>query len=506
MKSILVFSLLLISSLSFSQKIKFKVNNVKDTTVFLVKYYGKGMYYADTTQLKNGMCEFNGALQKPGVLALLLPGQKYFDFIHNKEEIFIEVTSPDLSNSMIVKKSEENKIFSEYVKHLAKQRGMASEKNKKREGLKKEDPEYAKLTAEIDEISKGVVNYQKELIKTHPDRLVAKVVKMSMDIEIPEAPKDANGKLIDSNFNYHYYRDHYFDNIDLKDDRLLNTPMFHSKFEDYFSKRMMIQHPDTVIKYAFLFCDRLDPKSELFKYCVTHITSTFGNSKIMGQDKVYVYMGLRYFCAKNEQGKSPAYWMTEDKLNEFCEKVQIQKNLVQGVRPPNVSLRDTTDKNWINYYDLKSEYTILYFWDPECGHCKTSTPKLQQLYAEKLKARNVEVFAVGKATGDDFEKWKKFIREKNLTFINVALTDKLYRDAQADARQFIPRFTTIEALNYQETFDIFSTPRVFVLDKDKKIIAKQLSISQLEDFMDRVQGVTVPKIIPPDPEDENEKH
>lgn len=242
----------------------------------------------------------------------------------------------------------------------------------------------------------------------------------------------------------------------------------------------------------------------MFKYAVIHITSTFEKSKIMGMDKVFVKMGERYYCSKNTEGKSPAYWMAEDKLKDLCEKVTTNKVLVQGVRPPNISLRDTSDVNWKDFYSIKADYTILYFWESDCGHCKKSTPKLQKLYAEKLKARNVEIFAVSKAIDEDFEKWKKFIKDHKLTFINVALTNTLFRAAQEDARQFIPKYTTIEALNYSDTYDVMSTPRIFILDKDKKIIGKGLSVAQLEDFMDRIQGFKdAPKIIEPDPEDVN---
>lgn len=504
MKIAIILAGLMMSTGLFAQKIKFKINNERDTTVFLVKYYGKGMYYADTAVMKKGVVEFDGKLQKAGVLAFLMPGQKYFDFIYNNEEISLETTGPEYAKNMIVKKSEENKVFFEYVNFITTERMKVTELSKKREAMKKDDPEYKKLTEQIDAISKGVVAYQDKLVKDNPTKLVSKIVKMSMDIVIPEAPKNEKGIVIDSNFAYKYYRDHYFDNIDLKDDRLLNTPMFHSKFEDFFSKKMLIQHPDTIIKYSYIFIDKLDQKSELFKYCLTHITSTSEKSNIMGMDKIFVRLGQRYYCAKNAEGKSPAYWMTEEKLKDICEKVEVNKNLVQGVVPPNVILRDTTDSKWIDYYSIKADYTILYFWDPECGHCKTSTPKLQKLYAEKLKARNVEVFAVGKAVGEDFVKWKQFIKKNGLTFINVGLTDKLFTAAQQDARQFVPKFTTIQSLNYQETFDIFSTPRVFVLDKDKKIIAKQLSIAQLEDFLDHLQNYKGPKIIEPDPEHDEE--
>ncbi len=267
----------------------------------------------------------------------------------------------------------------------------------------------------------------------------------------------------------------------------------------------MIQHWDTVLYHAFKFCDALNPKSKTFEYCVSWITSSYGKSNIMGMDKVYVLMADKYYCSTNAEGKSPAFWMKQDKLEELCEKIPVQRNLVLGVRPPNIILRDTTDSKWQDFYSLKSEFTILYFWDPECGHCKKTTPKLETLYKEKLKARNIEIFAVGKAVGEEFGKWKKFVKDNNLTFTNVAVTEPLFKAAMEDASQFVPKYTTLESLNYQTTYDIFSTPRVFVLDKDKKIIAKSLSVSQLEEMLDRLQGkADLPKLFPPDPEEDEQ--
>ncbi|NBX79873.1 MAG: hypothetical protein EBQ94_05745 [Flavobacteriales bacterium] len=230
----------------------------------------------------------------------------------------------------------------------------------------------------------------------------------------------------------------------------------------------------------------------------------------MGMDKVYLYMLDRYYCTKTPEGKYPATWVAEDKFGELCDNLKNKLNLVMGVRPPNLILKDTSDTKWIDFYSLKSEYTILYFWDPECGHCKKTTPKLARLYKEKLKARNVEVYAIGKAIGKDFEGWKKFIRENDLSFINVAVTDKLYELAKKEPEKLVPLYpgekgkpTTLESLNYQTTYDIFSTPIVYILDKDKKIIAKRVSISQIEDMLDHLQNKKdAPKLFPPDPEED----
>ena len=230
----------------------------------------------------------------------------------------------------------------------------------------------------------------------------------------------------------------------------------------------------------------------------------------MGMDKVYLEMLNRYYCTDNLEGESPAFWVGEDKFDDLCDNLKNKLRLTIGSKPFNLYLKDTSDQVWVDFYSLNSDYTILYFWDPECGHCKKTTPKLETLYKEKFKARNIEIFSVGKAIGDDFGKWKKFIRENKLTFINAAITDRLYTDAKETPEKFVPLYpgepnkpTTLESLNYQNTYDIFSTPKVFLLDKDKKIIAKSISISQLEEMLDRLQGFEdLPKLFPPDPEED----
>ena len=489
MRILFLAAFLILSSSAFSQTIKFKISGVPDSvkTLNLVRYFGKGLYYADTADIKNGVIEFDGSKQKPGIFALFLPGEQLLEFVFNDEEIFIESTARNPMPNAKVKKSEENKIFLKYVSFISAERGQMNLLGKERDTLDKDSQRYKLLTTMIEEKNLGVINHQKEIMKENPDRLISKIINMSMDIDIPDAPVDENGKALDSNFRIKYYQANYFDNLNFNDDRLVKTPIFHTKLQNYFEKTM-VQHWDTIIKYAYKLCDQLPDSSDMLQYTVSWITSNYEKSQIMGMDKVFVRMGQRYYC-KDAQGNSRAHWMPEDKLVQLCDKIDKTKGLVMGIVPKNISLLDTTDQNWRDFYSLKSDYTILYFWDPECGHCKKITPKLQTLYAKKFRERNIEIFAVGKAVGEDFEKWKAFIKKHNLQFINVAMTDRLYREAKKDPSQFIPKYTTIEALNYQTTFDVFMSPKLFLLDKDKKIIGKGLNISQLEEFLDRLQEV-----------------
>lgn len=505
MKNALILFSLFIASVSFGQKLKFKIEGQADTTVHLVKYYGKNLFYADTAQIKKGIVEFDGSKQKPGMLALFLPDKSMLEFVYNNEDVSIEAQYPQLMNSAKVKKSEENTIFFKYVDFIGNERQKTQALSMKLQSFDKKSEEYKNLQKEIDGASEKVRKYQLALIEQNPNLLVSKIVKMSMDIQVPDSITELSKKEGNSNLAFIYYRDHYWDNVDFSDDRLVNTSIFHGKLEKYFSKDLMIQHWDTVIHYAFDLCDQLDPKSRTFQYCVSWITSTYEKSNIMGLDKVFVRMGEKYYCSKNENGESPAYWMSESQIEKLCDRVNDLQYTVLGIQPPNIILPDVNNK-WRDFKSLPSEYTILYFWDPECGHCKKVTPKLQTLYEKKFKDRNIEVFAVGKAVGEDYAKWKAFIKKNNLEFINVAVTDSIYNIAMEDARRLVPKYTTLESLNYQKTYDIYSTPRVFILDKDKKTIAKGLTISQLEEMLDRLQGKSdLEKIFPIEEEPADEK-
>lgn len=488
----------LIGFSSHAQKISLKVKGIPDTTVNLVKYVGSKLYYADTAQMVNGKVTFDGSKQEPGVIGLLLPGQKYFEFIYDNKEVDIETESPDFVEKMVIKKSKENKVFLDYIRYMKQEREAAQGFQDQLKALDSTQTDKKKeLEEKIKKIGTDVLAYQNNIAEDQPNTLVAKVVKMSTDIQIPDAPKDDNGDQIDKDFAYHYYRDHFFDNVDLTDDRLVNTPVLQNKLEKFYSPQVLLQHPDTIVKYLFPIIDKTPKGSMIYRFFVTNTLAHFEKSKIMGMDKVWNKMIERYYCSTDADGKYNGYWMDEKKLDDLCKDTKRRLKLLIGEVPPNLVLPDSTNKKFYNLYKLKADYTILYFWDPNCGHCKKVTPQLEELYSKKLKDRNVKIFAVGKATDKDFDDWKKFIREKHLQFINVGVTEELYQKAKKDPYLLInnppysetsdPQKITLESINYQDTYDVYATPTVFVLDKDKKIIAKKLSAAQIERLLDRLQ-------------------
>lgn len=481
MKRILLIFTLLMTSISLNaQNLSFSTVDVPDTAVYMARYFGPKLYYADTANIVNGKFSFDGSKHEGGLYAIVMPNGKYFEFIHDKEDINMHIKDQnDFIGSMEVKKSANNQVFYKYIRFMTKSKKEGAEAGKIADKEKKK--------TELKKINEKVIAYQKDLISKNKGRFVSDMVRMSMDVELPDHPRDKDGNITDSNYVFHYYIEHYWDNVDLKDPRIVRAPIFHNKLDKYFSPSGVLQIPDTIAYYATKLIDQtddVDQNNKVFQYIVHHVTNKYEKSKIMGMDKVFCYMAQNYYCPPN----SKAYWMTEENTTKVCERAEKVCRTTPGTASTPIILPDTSEVTWYNSYEIEAEYTILYFWDPNCGHCKKVTPKLQTLYTEKFKERDVEVFAVAKATGEEFEKWKDYIKENGLSFINVGLTRKIYDEAMDNPYRLLKEHTTLQSLNYADTWDIYSTPRIFILDKDKTILYKQLSISQLEEIIDKLTG------------------
>ena len=488
----LIFILTFLSlSTGFSQEIKFNIS-APDTTIYMARYFGKQLYYADTAELVQGSVVFDGSKHRAGLYALLMPNGKPFDFIIDGEPA-VEMTVKDMDNAnqtMQVIKSTNNKLFFDYMKFTAEKRIKAKELGEKMQSIESEK-EKEKLKSAYQKINEEVKAYQNNLVDKHAEKFVAVMIKMSMDVEQGEVPEDEQDN---PNYAYEYYLNHFWDNVDLSDYRVVNTPVFHNRLDKYFVKRGYFVVPDSICVYAKKMIDQtdqVDQSNKVFQYLVHYITNKYETMQIVGMDKVFYFMAQNYYCPPNNK----AYWVPEENLQKICERRdKIGRTLIGNPAIPLI-LTDSTENNWINFYDLNGEYTVLYFWDPHCGHCKKTTPKLQTLYEEKFKERNVQIYAVGKASGDDFADWKKFIRDNNLEFTNVGVTDSIYNivtdstfEARIKAQNLLQNHTTVASLKYAETYDVFSTPKIFILDKDGIILYKQISIGQLEEIIDKLTG------------------
>lgn len=457
--------------------IKGHINGLKDTTVYLANYYGNKLYYNDTTRLDaKGNFSFKGKpFNECGKYALVMPGPRYFDFIAAEENIFIEADASNDIQKLVVKESENNKVFYEYIRFIndkIKQRAPID--SVLTDSLKTDDEKKA-YREKLKVLNQDVVDFQKKLIAKNPNLLVSKLIKMNMEFEAPDAPdslSDDKKRL----WQYYWIRQHYWDNVDLTDPRMVRDQGFHRLVEQFITQTLP-QVPDTLIIESKKLIDMTKGNEDAFKYIVHFITYTSETSKIMCMDELFVFMHDNYYAT----GK--ATWMKPDKLKDMKESADGKRNCLCGDIAQDLILPDATGKKWVNMKKTGGKYTLLVIWESTCGHCKKEVPKLLDLY-HNWKDKGLVVYAVGNELEND--KWVEFIKEKGLDWINVSDTPEIMKQDSA-SKLVYGGITTLGSLNYRKTWDVNSTPKVFLMDKDYKIIAKQLSAEQLDELLKHLE-------------------
>lgn len=440
-------------------KINVKLTNSSDTSLLLVSYYGNTNQIVDTAFLNKGVYTFSGDEPlKGGIYLVVFQNKQYFEMVVDKEQHFSMSTDPtNPVDKMEIKNSQDNIAFYTYMKQVGEFGKKDQELSKQYKEAEGNSKKQAELKKEISEVNEKVKAIKLAFIKDHQGSLFAKILQASEEPEVPKVlPKKDDGSP-DSSYIYKYYKAHYFDGFDFADERLLRTPIYANKIKRYF-KNILVQRPDTLIKEANMIIEKAKPNKETYKYCIWYFTYESETSQIMGMDEVFVALGKKYYIT------GEAYWVTDATLKRMTKRINTLDRLLIGKKAPNMIMQDTL-MNLRSLNDVIAEYTILLFWDPDCGHCKHEIHEAQPWTVENSEKYGVKVFAVCSDTS--VVKWTKKIHEYKIhDWINV------------DG----PRSLTE---NYHDLYDIISTPTIYLLDKDKKILAKRLSWKQTTDFIKR---------------------
>ena len=432
-----------------------KVDGMPDGEVLLGYYYGDKQFVKDTVESHHGFFHFESEEDlESGMYFVLLPGKQFCQLIIDETRNFsFETSSDNMILDMKVQGSQENELFYEYQKFTQQKAIEAQPINKQLADLEKGSRKYKKLLEEIEQINNVVSKFKLEYMKKYPSTFFVKLLKAMEPIIIPESPIHANGK-IDDKFQYNYFKQHYWDHFDLEDDRMVRTPIFHSKMEKYLLEYTP-QTPDSINRSLDILIEKARPSKELFKYIVNWSTHHYESSKIMGQDAVFVHLVFTYFITR----QTP--WINEVQLTNIIDKaMRISPNLI-GTTAPFLSIPD--NKGVVqDLHKTEGHFTALFFYDPDCGHCKTETPKVKEV-VESYADKGVQVYAV--CTEFDEEMWKKFIVEQEIeSWINVI-------DLENKS-------------NFRGKYNIMGTPRLYLLDSKKKIIAKQINSEALSEILE----------------------
>lgn len=495
-------TLFLISPAQNGYDLKFNLKGSKDTCMYLAKYFFDQTIIVDTTKcIKKEFFQFKGKMELDKGVYILVNQDKarYIDFIINDNQKFS--VSGDMSNLIETLKcinSKENDELFSYAKFMTNKDKDYRKFLEDSKTKNKKDSVLFMSQKQI-EINDAIKSFDLSFSTRNKGTFIWDFMNLRTEKYPLNVPNASNGRP-DSIYQYYYYKNHFFEGVNFKDDRVIYTPFFADRIKKYFDQ-VIIQHPDTVIKSLDNILLNCNTESIIFKTLIGHFTYKFETNKSMSFDqfgncntfeKVFVYLADNYIT----NGKAKGIYDNET-ISKIKERVNILRNLLPGYKVADLQMIDTiygkqvlkmgfdTAKTSVgatylytkNYakltpmfktlYEIKAKYTILIFWAEDCGHCQKEVPKLHEDLKELIGKVDFKVLAV-QTKEELFDEWKKFIVEKKLT-------------------NFIHVFDPIHLNNIKETFDISGTPVIYLLDKDKKIKAKKLGAEQVTEIIKNLE-------------------
>ena len=443
-------SILFCSEHIFSQgyRIDAKLKGLKDSVCYLTYYYENLNYIQDSAKINaNGELVFQGkkALEQ-GLYNLMIGHWQSIDLLVVEQHFSIEADAKDLFNTLKFKGSRENDLFYSYQQKIIKDAQLIASIGVVSDSLLL-NKQYA-LQYELE-------LYKKKFIKAFEGTYAAKLIKATMPMDLPVAPKLDNGSE-DPLWANQFFVEHYFDNYDLSDPRMIRTPYLYQAVGAYFEQLYFLP-TDSLNHLVDKILAKTQSKTEIRKYLVTKMANFFENSKTMGHDAVFVYIMQNYYL------KEPQMW-DETTIKLVKERVYYLDKLLIGRKIPNVTLSDFSGKE-LQLHQINAKCTFVYIYSADCGHCQQFTPQLVEL-AQKYANKGLKVFAP--IFGNDLETWQNFVKQYKMeSFINTI-------DRTGD-------------ISFFQEFDAQYTPTIYIIDAQKKIVGKgNITIKNMEEIVRKI--------------------
>ena len=441
-------------------RIEVEIQHYTGDTLKLGYYFGKAQYLKDTSLVNQGKFIFEGEESlEPGVYLLVIPPDN--KFIHvlvsaDQQKFSVTVDLDDIVKSAHFKGSAENDIYYDYLRKLEARRPRAEELKKLmvEDSLKKET-----YQAELADIDDEVAKVQADVIKKYPSSFTAMLIQANQEIDVPEYAELEESERKQK--QYEYYRAHYFDHFDFNDPRAMRSGLIQQKI-DFYLQKLTYQVPDSQSVAIDYLLKKMDNNPEAFQYYLVHFLNEAARSKRMGMDAVYVFLADNYYA------KGQATWMEKEQLDKILGQADILRPILIGKTAPDLTFYKENGDT-VSIHGLKAEYTVLFFWDPECGHCKKSIPYVIDFY-NAFKPKGVELLAICTKTGSDISSCWSSIKERGMD-IWVNASDQYLRN------------------RYKAIYDVKTTPQIFILDKDKKILVKKIAGEDLTPVMEEIMKV-----------------
>jgi len=369
-------------------------------------------------------------------LVYAVPQEDYnFDVIYNaKEDIELTFNS---QTGVTFKTSSENKLLASYTKSMS----LVTQ------SITNYFRENKKDTLALNTIFKTQREAQARYEKQATNMIALQFIKANK----PYIPK--KHEAVKTYISH--LKNHYFDYVDFNNKTLQSSSFLEERMNNYvFGMSSEGKDKNTNYKENIdVFCNAMKSAPNAVKRIL--LVSLWQQMRDLNLVIVANYIATNYLIDIAKSLKD----------NELVNDLTLYKNLSIGNKAPDFQIDGFKGKNKISK-KLSELHTaknyIIVFWSSTCSHCLNDIPKLENYIKTKI-AGSIEVVAIG--LEDDDRNWKEKIKSFP-DFIHVLGLGKWGNKIGDD-------------------YGVEITPSYFVLDKDKKIVAKPKDIEAVKAFLEK---------------------
>ena len=433
--------LIIISNNIFSQTISIEISNAPQKAI-LLELEGEKTTKIDSAFAKDDIFQFNLSNKHYGFYRLQFDKKYSLDFINDGKNVELRTKYKNINDSLVVVNSESNKLYYDFIKLNKSYKTKTELLQLIIERYPKGDNYYQITKNKLLQIQNDYKKFIDINIQKKPNSFIARYIKSAqlpiIDFSIP--PKE----------QLKYLKCHALDNVDFNDSEMIYSDLYTSKSIEYLTYYRNPQLPKILLEKEFMKAvDTLLTKARVNELVYQHITEYLidGFTKF-GFDNIIEYIITNYVIADD-------LCLNETTGSTVQRRINQTKYFKIGDPVPNIILPDSSGRR-VDLSDIKSDRILLLFYASWCPHCQAIIPKINNIYK---KEKDFEVLAISLDT-NKFE-WINFIKGNNLNWYNVS--DLKGWDSEV-----------------AESYFIYATPTMFLLDKDKKIIAKPITIEELK--------------------------
>jgi thiol-disulfide isomerase/thioredoxin len=441
-------------------EIGIKIKGLKQgDELLLANYFGEQTMRKDTCYVdESGYGYFTGTERLNRGMYLVATGDlKVFEILVDDDQFFT-ISTDSAENkwyhNMTVKGSEANELFRTYWLYMGEKSSEIRKIQVKINGTK-DSVKIKEYNEERIKLGQSINDYKMDLINNQPEQLLAKFFNGHRDVDIP---KDMPDSLIRD-----FYKAHYWDNFDFSEEGLVRAPQnLIKKKIDYYIDNLTFPDPDSLKEACDFLIEKASGDKELDRYFIWYLGRKFQESNFMCMDDVYVHIARKYYCTGR------AWWVDSALIEKICEEANKASYVQCNGAAPNMLNLDSADVPK-ELYKEAGTYTFIFFWDPTCGHCKKVIPLLDSIYKAN-KHKGWVVYAI--ASQNKYVEWREYLRAhpEIHDWVNVCKTSN-----------YAP--WPYKRLEYNN----ISNPTIYIMDQDKKIIAKKIQEHNIAEFMEHIE-------------------